>query len=245
MAVVHMVLQGKGGVGKSMISVLLFQSLLQLELKVHGIDTDPVNATLASFEELPVTRLDILRDENIDVRKFDALIETIFSMPEDSHVIIDNGASAFVAFGSYLKENEVIQLLHDHGHHVYLHTVITGGQSIRDTTQGLKVLATSFPNVPLIVWLNPYFGEIALEGKDFSSFKVYQDHERQIHSIIKIPEANKDTLGQDLLELYAKRLTFRAALDDGPHRKSIIVCSRLRRYFSQVVMAVQTAQLTA
>ena len=242
MAVVHMILQGKGGVGKSMVSVLLYQSLLRLGHKVHGIDTDPVNATLAGFKELAVTRLEIMRDDNIDVRMFDALIEKICEMPEDSHVIIDNGASAFVAFGGYLRENEAISLLHDNGHKVYLHTVVTGGQAIVDTTQGLKVLATSFPSAPLVVWLNSYFGDILMDGKGFTSFKIYEEHEKQIHSIITIPTGNSNTLGQDLQELYAKRQTFQAAIDSS---LSIAVRSRLHRYFSQVVTAVQVAQLTA
>ena len=242
MAVVLMILQGKGGVGKSMVSVLLYQSLLRLGHKVHGIDTDPVNATLAGFKQLAVTRLDIMRDDNIDVRMFDALIEKICEMPEDSHVIIDNGASAFVAFGGYLKENEVISLLQEHGHTVYLHTVITGGQAIVDTTQGLKVLATGFPSVPLVVWLNPYFGDIVMDGKDFTSFKVFEAHQHQIHSITRIPTGNKSTLGQDLQGLYAKRHTFKAAIESS---LSIAVRSRLHRYFEQVVAAVKVAQIAA
>ncbi len=242
MAVVHMVLQGKGGVGKSMISVLLYQALQHLGKEVHGIDTDPVNATLAGFKELAVTRLDIMRDDNIDVRNFDALIEQIFDLPKDTHVVIDNGAAAFVAFGGYLKENEVISLLQDNGHIVYLHTVITGSQALIDTTQGLKVLASGFPSVPLVVWLNQYFGEISMDGKDFMSFKVYQEHERQIHAIIQIPTGNKSTLGRDLEELYAKRQTFDAAINSS---QSIAVRSRLHRYREQFVNAVQVAQLAA
>lgn len=244
MATVHMILQGKGGVGKSMVSVLLYQALHHMGLNVHGIDTDPVNATLKGFSDLDVTRLDIMRDDNIDVRMFDALIEKIFGMPEDSHVIIDNGASAFVAFGSYLKENEVISLLQENNHQIYLHTVITGGQAILDTTQGLKVLATGFPSVPLCVWLNPYFGEISMDGLGFTSFKIYQEHERQIHAVIQIPTGNKSTLGQDLQELYAKRNTFKAALD-AESSLSIAVRSRLRRYFDQIVTAVKVAQIAA
>ena len=242
MAVVHMILQGKGGVGKSMVSVLLYQALLAFGLKVHGIDTDPVNATLEGFKELSVTRLDIMRDDNIDVRMFDALIEKVCETPEDSHVIIDNGASAFVAFGGYLKENEVISLLQEHGHTVYLHTVITGGQAILDTTQGLKVLATGFPSVPLVVWLNSFFGDISMEGKGFTSFKVYQEHERQIHGIITIPSGNKSTIGQDLQDLYAKRQTFEEAIKSS---QSIAVRSRLHRYWNQVVNAVRAAQIAA
>jgi len=243
MAVVHMILQGKGGVGKSMVAVLLYQALLALGKKVQGFDTDPVNATLAGFTDLEVTRLDIMRDDNIDVRMFDTLIENLVNLPEDSHAIIDNGASAFVAFGSYLRENEVLSLLNEQGHQVYLHTVITGGQAIVDTTQGLKVLATSFEAVPLIIWLNPFFGDILMGGKEFTSFNVYQEHERQIHAIIELPTGNKNTLGRDLEELFALRQTFKKVVDGDSH--PIAVRSRLKRYMDQVLTAVKVAQLTA
>ncbi len=117
-------------------------------------------------------------------------------------------------------------------------------QAILDTTQGLKVLATGFPSVPLCVWLNPYFGEISMDGLGFTSFKIYQEHERQIHAVIQIPSGNKSTLGQDLQELYAKRDTFKTALD-AESSLSIAVRSRLRRYFDQIVTAVKVAQITA
>ena len=73
MATIHFILQGKGGVGKSMIAVMLYQAIRHFEKDVTAYDTDPVNATLASFKEFNATPLNVMKDGNIDPRKFDVL----------------------------------------------------------------------------------------------------------------------------------------------------------------------------
>ena len=52
MATIHFILQGKGGVGKSMIAVMLCQALRHFGKEVIAFDTDPVNATLAGFKDV-------------------------------------------------------------------------------------------------------------------------------------------------------------------------------------------------
>ena len=88
MATIHLILQGKGGVGKSMIAVMLYQALRHAEKEVIAFDTDPVNATLASFP-FDVTKLDVMKDGNIEPRKFDELLEALSQAPDNAHVIVD------------------------------------------------------------------------------------------------------------------------------------------------------------
>lgn len=45
--IIHMSLQGKGGVGKSLVSAILSQYLASRGQDIHGIDADPVNHTLS------------------------------------------------------------------------------------------------------------------------------------------------------------------------------------------------------
>ena len=240
MATVHFIQQGKGGVGKSMIAAILYQVLLHLGKEVAAYDTDPVNATLKGFKEFSVTRLNILKQDNIDVRAFDDLLEGIFELPQEAHAIVDNGASSFVALGSYLKENDVIQLLEDNGHRVFLHTVITGGQAILDTLAGLNLLVNGFPNTPIVIWLNHYFGEIQIDGKPFETFNIYKEHSHKFHALVPIPQGNQATIGKDLENLFAKRQSFTAAINSS---QSIAVRSRLTRYWNELVSAVEAAQL--
>ena len=60
MAKIHMLLQGKGGVGKSLIASVLAQYKLAKGQKPLCIDTDPVNATFFGFKALKVKRLELM-----------------------------------------------------------------------------------------------------------------------------------------------------------------------------------------
>jgi hypothetical protein len=242
MAVIHLIQQGKGGVGKSMIASFLYQALLHFGKDVTAFDTDPVNATLAGFNEFSVRRKEIIKDGNIDPRAFDDLLDSINDLPPDSHAIVDNGASSFVALSAYLQENEIIPLFQGNGHTIYLHTIITGGQAIGDTVSGLKALAKNFPAAPIIVWLNAYFGAIAMDGKRFEEFKVYQEYGEQFQSIITLPEGNRATIGKDLEDMLSKRQSFATAMNAC---QSIIVRSRLLRYWNALLSAIEAAQITA
>lgn len=240
MATVHFIQQGKGGVGKSMIASILYQTLGLLGKQVAAFDTDPVNATLAGFHEFEVTCLDILKQGDIDPRQFDTLIDAIMEQGSETHAIVDNGASSFLALNSYIKENGIIGILEESGHSVFFHSVITGGQAIADTVLGLRSLALGFPETPIVVWLNPYFGEIVMDGMSFEEFKVYQEFQNQFHAVITIPQGNKATIGKDLETMFAKRLSFKNAIESS---QSIVVRSRLQRYRNELVEAVTSAAL--
>ncbi len=241
MATIHFILQGKGGVGKSMIAVMLYQALRHFKKEILAYDTDPVNATLSSFKEFNVTTLAVMKDGNIEARRFDVLLEALVSAPQGAHVIVDNGASSFIALGAYLQENDVLSLLAEAGHTVFFHSIVTGGQALGDTIQGLVQLVRGFPDWPLVVWLNPFFGEIALDGMTFEDFKIYKDHSRQFHALIRLPEGNKALIGKDLEELFAKRQSFEAGINGSS--TSIAVKARLRRYWNQILSCVEQADL--
>nr|WP_321464353.1 conjugal transfer protein TraL [uncultured Desulfobulbus sp.] len=240
MSTVHFVLQGKGGVGKSLIASLLYQYLQQQGIAVTGVDTDPVNATFSGYKALSVQSLDIMDGDDIDQRRFDFLMETILEQTEDSHIVIDNGASTFLPLCSYLKDNAALELLNQEGHAVLLHTVMTGGQAVVDTASGLKTLATSFPSASIVVWLNRYFGDIAMNGKVFEDFKVYQEHYSQFRSIIEVPARKQSTFGKDLEALLSRRETFEAAIHSN---QPVMVRQRLKTFWGEVSREVDKAQL--
>jgi hypothetical protein len=159
MAKIHMVLQGKGGVGKSFIAATLAQYKASKGQKPLCIDTDPVNATFDGYKALGVKRLQIMEGDEINPRNFDTLVELV--APSKDDVIIDNGASSFVPLSHYLISNQVPALLADMGHELVVHTVITGGQALLDTVSGFSQLVSQFPTEAIfVVWLNPYWGPI-------------------------------------------------------------------------------------
>lgn len=240
MATIHMVLQGKGGVGKSLSASLLTQFFLERGRPVQCIDTDPVNATLAGYKAFSATTLDIMHGDDVDPRRFDHLVEVILELPQDMQLIVDNGAATFLPFCSYLAENAVFGLLKDQGQHVHLHSVVTGGQAILDTLAGLQSLLRSF-ELPLTVWLNPYFGPITREGKEFEEFSLFKEHAASIASIIRLPNRRKDTFGKDLERLLADRLTFAEASASPEY--PIMVRQRLQMLWRDILDEIERANI--
>ena len=204
---VHMTLQGKGGVGKSFVSSLLVQFLEAQGQPVQAIDTDPVNATLVGYQAFNTQHLALMEGGSLVERNFDRLIEQVVS--EDTNFVIDNGASSFIPLSYYLAENDAINVIREHGKQVTVHTVITGGQAIKDTLAGLDSLATQLPgDARLIVWLNEFFGDIVADGKEFEDMKVYQRHKDRIAGLVRIPRQTGSTFGKDVELMLDKKLTF-------------------------------------
>lgn len=202
---IHIIMQGKGGVGKSFVAYLLCQYFNSLGNTILPIDTDPNNATLTAFKNLNVTHLEIYNDEKeVDPSKFDKLIETIADNNCDD-CIIDTGASNFQPFANYLINNEVLPMLVEMGHKVYIHTVIIGGQSLNDTMIGLKSICRSF-NTDIVVWFNSMFGNIA-DNKTFYDTIVYTENKEKIRGVVTLPKI-KNEFEADLNSLLKKHLTF-------------------------------------
>lgn len=212
MSKINFVLQGKGGVGKSMVAAMLAQ---YKQAKGHSplcIDTDPVNATFAGYKTLDVKRVELLAGDEIDTRRFDSMVELLATAQAD--VIVDNGASSFVPLSHYLISNEVPALLKDLGHELVVHTVVTGGQALVDTVSGFAQLATQFPaDCLFIVWLNPYFGPVATEdGKPFEAMKAYTSNKARVSALVQLPALKGETYGRDLSDMLQARRTFEETL---------------------------------
>jgi hypothetical protein len=213
MGAIHIVLQGKGGVGKSLAAALLAQYLKSNETdpsQVFCADTDPVNDTFARYKAFSAQRVKILNsDKNIDARVFDGLIEKL--LEHEGSAVIDNGASTFVPLSAYLVENNVIELLQESGKTVYIHTILTGGQAMDDTMIGLNSLLTS-QSAPVVVWENQFFGVVEKDGKSFIESKLYDKNKGRIKGIVTLHKRNQDTFGKDLEMMVSNKLTFEESM---------------------------------
>src|ERR1700721_1376864 len=65
---IHLILQGKGGVGKSIVASWLAEFLIGRGQPVRCFDGDPVNRSLAQIKALNVEKLDLLNDEGVVMR---------------------------------------------------------------------------------------------------------------------------------------------------------------------------------
>jgi len=215
MGAIHLTLQGKGGVGKSLAASIIAQYLRDKGREVRCIDTDPVNRTFAQYAALSADRLN-LRDEHnrIEQRAFDSLMER-FLTEDTTTFVVDNGASTFLPLWHYLLENNALDYLRQNGRRVYVHTVITGGQALLDTLNGFHELAQSTGERNIVVWVNEYFGRVEAEGKKFSEMAAYRDNAEKVCGAIVFSKRNQDTFGRDVEEMIAAKLTFNEAIGNG------------------------------
>jgi hypothetical protein len=238
MAKIHIVLQGKGGVGKSVVAAFLAQFSADKGNNPTCIDTDPVNATFYGYKALDVKQLQIMESDEINPRSFDTLVEMIAAAKGD--VIIDNGASSFVPLSHFLISNQVPALLTDMGHELVIHTVVTGGQALLDTISGFNQLVSQFPaEAHFVVWLNPFWGPIEHEGKSFEQMKAYTTNKARVSALIQIPALKKETYGRDLSDMLQERLTFDQAI--GQQSLTIMTRQRLKIIKGQVYGQMENA----
>ena len=153
------------------------------------------------------------KGRRINPRRFDDLVEEIANQPGDSHVIVDTGSSSFVALVHYLVTHDVFSVLSQMGHQVVVHTIVTGGQALLDTLHGAAQLVRQLEGVRFVVWLNPFWGPIAEDGKTFEQMKTYQDIKKRIDSVIALPAYSDELLPQDIGAMLKKRLTFKEAME--------------------------------
>ena len=210
---IHLTLQGKGGVGKSLVASLLAQYFRDGGRDVRCIDTDPVNRTFAQYAALHADRLN-LRDEHnrIDQRAFDTLMERFLN--EDATFVVDNGASTFLPLWHYLLENNALDYLNKNGRRVYVHTVITGGQALLDTLNGFHELAQTTSERNIVIWVNEYFGRVEADGKKFSEMAAYRENAEKVCGAVIFSKRNQDTFGRDIEDMIAAKLTFREAINE-------------------------------
>ncbi len=240
MALVHMILQGKGGVGKSFVATLLAEHYKAHNVETVCVDTDPVNATFASYPAYGVRRLEIVDGDNIDPEKFDELVEIVAGAPEGSVVIVDNGAATFVPLCASLMEDGIVPYLNGEGHKLRLHTVVAGGAMMEDTLKGLNDLCKNFPDVDVVVWRNEHFGPVkGRNGTEFEDFKVWRDNAGHIPASIVLPFKNPATYGRNLRAMHGKRLSFAEAEADPGF--SMLARHRLARYRREMEEKMQGA----
>ena len=68
-------MQPKGGVGKSLVAILIAQYLRSKEFDLKCMDTDTSNQTFTLYKDLNVQHINALdKHLNIDVQKFDAML---------------------------------------------------------------------------------------------------------------------------------------------------------------------------
>ncbi|RJG15267.1 hypothetical protein [Massilia cavernae] len=204
---VHFILQGKGGIGKTLVSTILAQWLAgQDETPLRCYDTDQENPTFSRYKAMNVKHVPVMTDNRmIDPKRFDALMIDI--LEEEGNCVIDNGANTFSPLMAYLLENDCFALLEDSGRKVYIHVIVGGGDTLHDTATGFVSTAKS-TRVPLVLWENEHFGLLqSAAGKVFTESQTYADNAGRVVGRVVLSQRNADTFGADLKKMNTARLT--------------------------------------
>ena len=154
----------------------------------------------------------MLKRGTINEKQFDLFVEKVCH--GDGVFIVDTGATTFVPLWNYILENEILDFFRAHGRSVFVHSVVTGGQAMTDTLNGLERLAQTTSQKNVIVWLNEYFGEVTKDGKTFEEFKVAEEYAPKLVGTVVIRDRNPHTYGDDVRQMLEQRLTFDEAIKD-------------------------------
>jgi hypothetical protein len=208
---IHFILQGKGGIGKSVVASWLAEFLIARGQPVRCIDGDPVNRSLSQHKAFSVEKLDLVNQDGVLQRtRYDSVIERFAT--DDAVFVVDNGATVFLPLWTYIVETDMFSVLRQAGRQVFVHVPISGGEMLNDTLLGFKTLAASATERNLVLWINEYFGPVVREGKAFNQMQVYLDNQDKVLASVGIPRRSADTYGETVRTMREKKLTFAEAI---------------------------------
>ena len=206
----HFVLQGKGGVGKSLVASFLAQWLADQGRLDRCFDTDPVNGSFQTIPALRVEPVELLAQSNVNVKGVDRLIEAIVGSQRE--VVIDNGAASFLPLSTYLIENDIAGVLAQHSVGMVVHTVVTGGGNGIDTIKGLEAMVSQFtPGAQVVVWVNEFFGPARYRGLDFEQTAIYKENAAALRGVITLHALDAQMFAPNLAEMLDRKMTFAEA----------------------------------
>ena len=227
---IHMILMSKGGVGKSLVAVLLSQFLKEKGIDLFCADTDPTNPTFADYKALDAEHVNVMTPKmHVNRSRYDDLMEKMIEHTGDS--VVDNGSSSYLAVVSYLLENHCFEYLRECGKQVIVHAVLVGGAGMDETIRALDSIL-GLLKVPVVVWENEILGPVQKNGKCFVESALYQKYMSQILGVVRIPQHEKDTYGEDILKMTSLHLTFDEVMASSDFR--IMSKQRLKNFKREI-----------
>lgn len=211
----NIILQGKGGVGKSLIAKILAEYFLERGIPSENVDTDPVNKTFAKVRSLNVVPIELIKNQVVSQQMFDEMIDLIIKN-KDNNFVIDNGSSCFLPLIKYINDNDFLELLEEQEINLVIHTVLAGGANEDDCLGGLCTLQkiinnTNVKNKNLIsLWINKFFGKFKSLSEDNTPlFDV-----NFVNDVFVLDTSDNDAFINDLSYINDNRLTHLEILND-------------------------------
>jgi hypothetical protein len=85
--------------------------------------------------------------------------------------------------------NEVQAILSQGGHQLVVHTIVTGGRALLDTLHelGAAQLVKQMGATRFVIWLNPFWGPVADNGRTFEQMNLHEAIKKRIETIVSLP----------------------------------------------------------
>lgn len=164
MAMIHLVGGEKGGVGKSVVSRVLAQYLIDHSVEFQGFDTDRSHGSLLRFYTDYASPVVVDRYESLDL-----IVEAAVSSPE-KRVLVDLAAQTHDALVKWMDESGVLEMAGESGLWIkYWHVMDSG----KDSVDLLKKLFDRFGSrLNYVIVLNQ------LRGDSFDLFEQSEEKKR-------------------------------------------------------------------
>jgi hypothetical protein len=214
MANIHLIGGEKGGVGKSMVSRVLAQYMIDKNIPFMGFDTDRSHGSLLRFYSDFASPVVVDRYESLD-----AVVEAAGDNP-DKRVLVDLAAQTHERLVKWMDESGVLEALSDHGLSLaYWHVMDSG----KDSVSLLKNLFDRFGSrLNYVLVLNQ------LRGDNFELFE--KSGERAQAGALRAKFVSLKRLNQDAIsKIDSENASFWAAQQkNSENRKSLGILQRQR-----------------
>ena len=261
MKYVHILLQGKGGAGKSFAANLLSQFVRSLDPDSLVIDIDPLNQSTYKIKSLNALFFNVLNDRKDDIDKtlFDKIIDEAILESDADHIVIDTGSSSFVQLSTYIDQFKIIQSLSAFGYVVLFHFVVNGGseqdEAMKLTTEFCNIfyniMSTEDPDFyseqkPLVIWFNPMPTKVIFDNEygDFYHDPNYIAVSDILRGCINLPVYSNDgVVKKDIMTMMKHSLTFNEFYQQKYNKETgefgLISKQRIKTYQSEVNAALK------
>ena len=211
----HIVINSKGGVGKSSVSAVLAGYFGDLDKDITCFDADPTIKTFSTYKRFNANRLVGLIDDDdneINSRAYDALVDDVVKNRKKIH-IVDTGSSGFVSFINYIVGSGALDFISSSGKTIYFHIPIVGAQSQDQSIVGMETILLNIPDfVKVVIWLNEYNDKVNIDGVGFLKSSIHEKYKNRISAVITQEKMNANTFKADMTHMLKSHMSFAEAI---------------------------------
>lgn len=233
----HMVLQSKGGIGKSLVARILGEYL-----SADCFDCDNLNRTFSKFHGLNVETIALTADGatmshgkgvgSLNQRAADDLFTRAMQELEGQHCVIDTGAQTYLPLLDYIVECDLAGMSGMIAPPVMLwfHLIVAGGQAqqetLEDTARIIKRL--KHPHCRFVIWENPFAGPVREgDSEGVANTRLYQGFIADHATHLIVLKRHSGMFDEDIERMQREGRTWTQMIDD-PNTPAI-VRSRMMR----------------